>query len=174
MDDPALEELKLALARFCDEVLSDVTIPTQGGLLRRVHWLHQGREFRASLLLSPEGGALQVRGRPDSRPPRSLQFDQLPSRPVFEQRTGGVGWENARNIGMWRWMLRTAGRPSLDQGDDAPGDLAGRPVRPRPGLPSLGAGAAALPEPVEYASRCYRAVPLTSGGRDDERGLAYQ
>jgi hypothetical protein len=168
MDDQALAELELALTRFCDEVLSDVTFPTQGGLMRRVHWLHRGREFRATLLLSPEGKPLPAM----TRPARSLHFDQWPSRPIFEKRRGAASWESAESVGMWRWMLRTAGRMNPDNGDEAPGDLAGRPVRPRPGLPSLSASAAALPEPVEYESRRHRVLALPSGGWDDDPGLA--
>src|SRR4051794_41934989 len=82
MDDQALAELERALAHFCDEVLSDVTFPTGEGLMRRVHWLYRGREFRASLLLSPEGRPLPAM----SRPMRGPNFDQWPSRPIFERR----------------------------------------------------------------------------------------
>jgi hypothetical protein len=167
MDDQALAELERALARFCDEVLSDVTIPAQGGLLRRVHWLYREREFRASLLLSPEGKPLPAM----SRPTRDLGFDQWSSRPIFERRSGAERWESAFSVDVWRFMLRTAGRMGPGDGDVFPGDLAGRPVRPRPGLPSLSASAAAVPEPVEYESRQYGVVALPRGGWEDEGGL---
>lgn len=166
MDDQALAELERALAHFCDEVLSDVTFPTQGGLMRRVHWLYRGREFRASLFLSPEGRQLSAM----SRPLRSLTFDQWPSRPIFERRNGAENWKSARHTAMWHWMLRTAGRMNPGDGDASPGDLAGRPVRPQPGLPSLNASAEALPEPVEYESRRYGVMALTSSGRRISRG----
>jgi hypothetical protein len=156
MDDQALAELEFTLARFCDEVLSDVTFPTQEGLMRRVHWLHRGREFRATLLLSPKDRPLPAM----ARPMRSLRFDQWPSRPIFEKRSDEESWESALNVGMWHWMLRTAGRTDRDTGDEAPGDLAGRPVRPQPGLPSLSASAAAVPEPIEDESRRHRVLAL--------------
>lgn len=160
MDDQALVELEFALARFCDEVVSDVTLPTRDGLLRRVHWLHRGREFRASLLVPPEATTSRAPGRHASRLPRHLRLDQLSSRPIFEKRGGEGGWESALTVSMWHWMLRTAGRHAGDGGDGSPGDPAGRPVRPRPGRPSLRAGAAAVPDQPEDDSRRYRALPL--------------
>lgn len=161
MDDQALAELERALAHFCDEVLSDVTFSTQGGLMRRVHWLYRGREFRASLLLSPEGKPLAAM----SPSMRNLAFTQWPSRPVFEQRSRTTGWVSAFAVEVWRYMLRAAGRRNPGDGDGSPGDLAGYPVRPQPGLPSLSASAEALPEPVEYESRRYGVMALPSGER---------
>jgi hypothetical protein len=155
MDDQALAELERALARFCDEMLSDVTFPTGEGMIRRAHWLYRGREFRASLLLSPEGRPLPAM-----------------SRPIFERRGGAESWEGAFSVEVWRWMLRTAGRMNPGEGGGSPGDLAGRPVRPQPGLPSLSASAAAVPELEEYESRRYGVVALSRGGWEDESGLA--
>jgi hypothetical protein len=99
------------------------------------------------------------------------RLDQLPSRPVFEFQTGPFDWLIAPHLGLWRWALTTAGRP--DTGDESPGNLAGRPVRPRPGLPSLSAGAVATPEPVEREVSYHPVATLSRhAAGDDELGRA--
>lgn len=166
MRDPGMAELEAALEQFCDEVLHDVTIPTPEGPRRQVHWRYRGRQFRASVLLH--------QGRDEFTPNRFARwrvqgqhFDQLPSRPIFEFREGPTAWRLAPNFGLWRWSLVTAGRRGAGgfrDDDPAPGDLAGRPVRPRPGPPSLGAGAAAVPGPPA-PEETRRAVALIARGQ---------
>jgi hypothetical protein len=167
MRDPGLEELESALARFCDEVLSDITVPTPDGLRRQVRWRYRGQEFRASLLVSGDLSLFQyARWRRHGE-----RFEHLPSRPVFEFQTGSSDWLIASHVGLWHWALRTAGR--RDAGDESPGDLAGRPVRPRPGLPSLSAGAVVIPELVEREVSYHPIAALPRrGAGDDELGRA--
>lgn len=164
MNDPGLTELERALQQSCDDVLSDLTVPTADGLTRRVHWRYRGREFRATILLAPAASLFSLRQYVAWRA-GGQHFAQLPSRPVFETQRGPFDWEIALDLGMWRWALRTAGRQRSEDDDASPGDLAGRPVRPRPGPPSLSASAAALPPREERESRHYERRPLPRGAR---------
>jgi hypothetical protein len=165
--DPGLGELELALAQFCDKIVSDFTFPTREGMRRQVQWRYRGKEFRATVLMPQAGEELsplryaqwRVRGR---------QFDQLPSRPVFEFQEGPFDWRTASNVQIWRWALLPAGHRGLDDGDELPGDLTGRPVRPRPGLPSLSAGAVAIPEPAEREVPYHPVAALSRRGADDD------
>ncbi len=168
MDDPGLAELEITLAQFCDEVLSDLTIPVAGGLERRIHWRYRGREFRATVRPLGEEERISLSQYAAWRA-WGQRFEQLPSRPIFESRSDSIGWEVARSVGMWRWALRTAGRRRSEDDDEPPGDLAGRPVRPRPGLPSLSASAAAIAPREEIESQHYERRPLPRGAAREER-----
>lgn len=165
MRDPGLAELESALVRFCDEVLSDFTFPTREGMRRQVHWRYRGREFRANVLL-PHGSEEFSPHRFAQWRMRGQYFDQLSSQPVFEYLEGPFDWQTAPSIRFWHWALTTAGRS--DAADDSPGDLTGRPVRPRPGLPSLSAGAVAIPEPLEREDSRYPValLPRDAAGSD--------
>lgn len=171
MDDPGLAELKRTLRQFCDEVLSDLTVPTADGLTRRVHWRYHGREFRATILLAPAASLFSLRQYVAWRA-GGQRFAQLPSRPIFEVQRGPFDWEVALNLGIWRWTLRTAGRQNPDSGDESPGDLAGRPVRPLPGLPSLSASAAAILPRDNFESLRHEKRPLSRhAAKDGQLGL---
>jgi hypothetical protein len=141
MHDPAAEELDLALRRYCDEVISDITLPSPNGMVRHVHWRYRGRHFRASV---PEMVALADLTYANWRR-HGYHFAQLPVPATFETRDDGLTWENIANLSYWRWLLTTAGR-RRGSDDERPGGPAGRPVRPLPTPPSLSAGAEAIPE----------------------------
>ena len=155
MHDPAAEELELALKRFCDEVLSDITIPTAEGLARRVHWRYRGREFRATVpvLAALTDGTYAAWRR------HGQHFSYLPSPPTFEAWEAGAGWEDVLSVGIWRWMLRSAGRRRGGD-DERPGGLTGRPVRPLPNPPGLIAGAEAIPDVAPRETHRQRTLRL--------------
>jgi hypothetical protein len=145
MHDPAADELDLALENYCDEILNDITIPTAEGLVRRIHWLYRNREFRATVPVWAENQPVLTPGAYADWRRHGQQFFHLPSHPVFEVRGAGVSWDDVLNVGIWRWLLTTAGRRGGD--DERPGDVSGSPVRPRPVVPpGLSAGAEAIPE----------------------------
>lgn len=172
MNDPGLTELEKALRQYCDEVLSDLTVSTAAGAMRRVHWRYREHEFRATILLLQPDRQFTLGEYRDWRT-RGQEFARLPSAPVFEALGDSPEWEAVLNVNMWRWALRTAGRHDRDRGDDeSPGDLAGRPVRPRPGLPSLSASAAAIPPREADESRHFEQQPLASRvTRETRHGL---
>ena len=164
MHDPAAEELGLALKLFCDEVLSDVTIPTNWGVIARVHWLYRDREFRATVPVWADGAPPFTIGAYADWRRHGGQFFHLPSHPVFEARGDDTAWEDVLNVGIWHFMLRSAGRRR--GGDDQrPGGLARRPVRPMPAPPNSSAGAEAVPELEPRERRRYphpaSGAPLT-------------
>ena len=171
MGDPGLRELERALRQYCDEILSDLTLSTPDGLERRVHWRYRGREFRATLLLASAPSRFPLRQYVAWRA-SGQRFAQLPSRPVFETQRGPFDWEIALDLGIWHWALRTAGRRDNREDDESPGDLAGRPVRPHPGLPSLSASAAAIPPREEDEAEFFAGhAPSRRAARETRHGL---
>lgn len=172
MGDPGLRELERALRQYCDGMLSDLTFPTAEGLTRLVHWHYQGREFRATVLLLETDHRFSL-GEYRAWQARGQEFARLPSAPVFESRRETSDWETLLNVNVWRWALRTAGRSDRDRGDNpSPGDLTGRPVRPRHGPPTLSASAAAIPPRGEFESRHHLVLTLPPGpaGNECEEG----
>lgn len=165
MNDPGMSELETALRRYCDEIISDLTLPMSDGLVRHVHWRYRGREFRASVIEQPLEGQLSLDFYRAWRA-NGQRFAQLPSNPRFESQEDAYTWEVAVDLRMWRWALRTAGRRRPDSDDESPGDLTGRPVRPKHGPPTLSASAAAIPELPTYESPRHEVVALAErGGR---------
>lgn len=159
MHDPAGAELDLAPRRYCDEILSDVTIPTAEGLIRRVHWLYRGREFRAAVPVWVGTAPPVTLGAYADWRRHGGQFFHLPAHPVFEARGADASWEDVLSVGIWRFMLQSAGR-RRDDDDRHPGGAAGRPVRPLPAPPSQSAGAEAVPDREPREVRRHDALRL--------------
>jgi len=154
MDDPGLAQLRLALTDYCDIILESESRLEGDEVTLTVHWLYRGHEFRARLVVPP-GRRIRLSAWLLWRL-RGRKFRHLPAPPSFEwynQR----GWHCVDSVSHWRGILvAVAG----DAPDSASGESTGFPARPHPGLPSLDAGAAAVPSREDNVSSHYPVMVL--------------